>query len=174
MLKKQFCMIPVILFLLAVPAAFAETADYVITVVTAKGEGAGTNANVYVTLFGTQGMTGRRFLDDSKEHKDVLEEGQTDTFGFPKEPDIGDLIGIRISTDLVATNKGIFMDSPHWKLATITVSKNGKDVGTFTHNDWVNTGQLGLFRFTNNLWRIDSANQILKSKNTSTARKSRK
>ena len=42
--------------------------EYVVKVFTGQDENAGTDANVYVTLFGTQGDTGERWLNKSTNH----------------------------------------------------------------------------------------------------------
>jgi len=49
---------------------------YVISVVTGDISGAGTDANVFLTLFGDKGDTGERKLHKSETYRDKFERGQ--------------------------------------------------------------------------------------------------
>lgn len=51
---------------------------YDITVVTGTEKGAGTNANVFITLCGNFGDSGKRPL--TQKFRDLFERGQTDNF----------------------------------------------------------------------------------------------
>ena len=51
---------------------------YEIVVITGDVKGAGTNANVHITIFGNNGNTGRRPLTQS--FRDLFERNQTDKF----------------------------------------------------------------------------------------------
>jgi len=54
---------------------------YEVSVVTGDRPWAGTDANVFITIFGEKGNTGKRFLDNPKKHP-TFERGQTDLFGI--------------------------------------------------------------------------------------------
>jgi hypothetical protein len=53
------------------------TTTYRITVVTGTPEGAGTDADVYITLYGSNGNSGERELDNGDDN---FENGNTDVF----------------------------------------------------------------------------------------------
>jgi len=50
--------------------------QYVVTVYTGDRSGGGTDANVFVNLFGEQGDTGDRMLKRSKNNKNKFERGR--------------------------------------------------------------------------------------------------
>ena len=54
--------------------------QYHITTNTSSQKGSGTNANVFLTIFGKDGDTGRCQLKTSLTHKDKFESGQADEF----------------------------------------------------------------------------------------------
>lgn len=54
--------------------------------------GAGTDANVYIVLFGDNGESGQRFLDNKKNN---FERGKKDTF-VVESPNLGKIKKIRI------------------------------------------------------------------------------
>jgi hypothetical protein len=74
---------------LATPPPFA---GYLITVVTGDKLGAGTDANVYLTLYGEKGNSTELFLDNP--NRNDFERNQTDTFTIPPSQ-VGDLGAIR-------------------------------------------------------------------------------
>lgn len=49
---------------------------YTVQVYTGKKASAGTNANVYINIFGDLGDTGNRFLKHSKTNRDKFEKGK--------------------------------------------------------------------------------------------------
>ena len=49
---------------------------YIVQTVTGKEFGGGSDANIYITIFGEKGDTGKRFLSKSKEGKDKFEKGK--------------------------------------------------------------------------------------------------
>ena len=51
---------------------------YEVVVTTGDVKGAGTNANVFLTIFGSNGNTGKRPL--TKAFRDLFEKNQTDKF----------------------------------------------------------------------------------------------
>ncbi|XP_063957148.1 lipoxygenase homology domain-containing protein 1-like [Lytechinus pictus] len=84
-----------------------------ISVTTCDERGAGTDANVYITLYGENGDTGKNFLKSSKTYRDKFERGHTDEF-VVEAVDIGELEKIRIGHD----NKGGFAG---WKLEKVEI-----------------------------------------------------
>ncbi|XP_072045883.1 lipoxygenase homology domain-containing protein 1-like [Amphiura filiformis] len=71
---------------------------YNIFVTTADEKGAGTDANVYIIIYGEHGDTGRQFLKKSKTHKDKFEKGNTDEFDL-ETGNVGEIKNIRIGHD---------------------------------------------------------------------------
>ena len=66
-----------------------------VTPIIGDRRGAGTDANVYITLVGEHGDTGKKFLDKPGNQ---FERDQTDDFQI-ESVDIGDLKKIRIGHD---------------------------------------------------------------------------
>ncbi|MBI3175133.1 MAG: hypothetical protein HYZ25_15510 [Chloroflexi bacterium] len=81
-------------------------ATYRIVVVTGSVEDAGTDANVYITLYGTSGTSGERFLDNSADN---FERGHTDVFSL-EMGDIGEITQVRIRHDNSHKKPGWFLD----------------------------------------------------------------
>lgn len=79
-------------------SAVAET-DYKISVETSKINGAGTDANVYVVLFGLNGDSGELHLKVSETNKDPFEKGRTDIFTVKDILSLGELSKLRIWHD---------------------------------------------------------------------------
>jgi hypothetical protein len=73
-------------------AVVAEGVDYKVEVLTSDIKGAGTNAKVFIILYGQTGDTGKVVLPSKKEH---FEKGSTDLFEI-KAKDVGSIIKIRI------------------------------------------------------------------------------
>lgn len=79
-----------------VPVAVAEKPrPYRIRVTTSDTRGAGTDANVFINLFGRQGTTSRRRLETSANN---FERGRTDEFCI-KAADLGDVERVEIGHD---------------------------------------------------------------------------
>ena len=81
--------------------AIAET-DYKISVKTSDLRGAGTDANVYVILFGVNGDSGELHLKDSETSKSPFQNGQVDVFTVKGILSLGELSKLRVWHD----NKG--------------------------------------------------------------------
>lgn len=64
--------------------------------VTADMKGSGTDANVSITIFGSNGDTGKRPLQ--QKFRDLFERGQTDKFQL-EAVDLGDLTKVQIEHD---------------------------------------------------------------------------
>lgn len=84
--------------------AFAE---YTIIIQTGNIFGAGTDANVYVQLHGTEGSSEVMYLDDPAA--DNFETGSVDEFGM-ELPDFGFIEGILLGHDNTGDGPGWFVD----------------------------------------------------------------
>ncbi|GIL93968.1 hypothetical protein Vretimale_245, partial [Volvox reticuliferus] len=100
---------------------------YEIVVVTSDLPGAGTDANVYVQMYGTEGEAGPLRLDNPKNN---FEAGDTDVFNI-RAPDCGDLQKIRLYHD----NKG-FGAAWHCEIVIIT-NKARKRTWFFYCGQWL-------------------------------------
>ncbi|MGW7042201.1 PLAT/LH2 domain-containing protein [Streptomyces avermitilis] len=80
--------------------------DYRINVHTADVDGAGTDANVYITVFGSNGSSDEIQLDSGR---DDFERNSVDTFTHTLR-DLGDLYRIRIRHDNSGSRPGWFLD----------------------------------------------------------------
>lgn len=80
---------------------FTET-NYRVNVKTSNVKGAGTDANVYVTLFGDNGDTGPLHLKKSETNKSPFENDQMDVFSLNDILSLGELSKCRVWHD----NKG--------------------------------------------------------------------
>ena len=102
-------------------------ATYQIITNTGTADSAGTDADVYITLFGSMGNSGERELDTSGNNFEI---GQVDTFRLEMQ-DIGEIIKVRIRHD----NSG---KKPGWFLDKITVHKEDTDEEwTFPCSRWL-------------------------------------
>lgn len=96
-----------------------ETTNYRIIVDTGDMDGAGTDANVFLTIFGSNGSSDERQLDNSQDN---FEQGSSDNFDL-ETLDLGDLIRLRVRRD----NSG---PRPGWFLKRIVVRNE------FTNQMW--------------------------------------
>jgi hypothetical protein len=85
-------------------AALAKPRQYTVTVRTGDVRGAGTDAAVFLTLYGTAGNSGALALENSKDN---FERGQVDRFTV--EAAVGEVQYVRIGHD----NSGV---APAWHL----------------------------------------------------------
>ncbi|KAJ8050374.1 Lipoxygenase-likey domain-containing protein 1 [Holothuria leucospilota] len=88
------------------PAATRKGYKYIIHIFTGKKRGAGTDANVSITIFGEGGDSGERRLKSSKNN---FERGQEDQFAIESYP-LGPLKKIRIGHDNSMVGAGWFLD----------------------------------------------------------------
>ena len=86
--------------------SFSTANKYKVTVYTGNKRGAGTNANVFITLFGEHGDSGERKLDTSKDN---FERGKADEF-VVEGPCLGPLSRVRIGHDNSGPSAGWFLD----------------------------------------------------------------
>ncbi|KAL8614278.1 hypothetical protein ACOMHN_007616 [Nucella lapillus] len=82
---------------------------YKVEVHTGKKSSAGTDANVYLNIFGDLGDTGRRYLKRSKTNKNKFEKGQVDEFEI-EAVTLMKLRKIRIGHDGRGSGAGWFLD----------------------------------------------------------------
>ncbi|XP_072290031.1 lipoxygenase homology domain-containing protein 1 [Eucyclogobius newberryi] len=103
---------------------------YEIIVITGDVKGAGTDANVFITLYGVNGDSGKRHL--RQKFRNLFEQGQTDRF-VVEMLDLGELLRIKVEHD----NKG---PSCGWYLECVEVTNTANSVTTiFMCGKWLDT-----------------------------------
>lgn len=103
---------------------------YEIIVITGDEKGAGTDANVFVTIYGTNGDSGCRQL--RQKFRNLFEREQTDRF-LLEMLDMGELQKVRVEHD----NSGL---SPGWLLDRVEVTNTASGVTTiFLCGKWLDT-----------------------------------
>ncbi|MEM9410665.1 MAG: PLAT/LH2 domain-containing protein, partial [Planctomycetota bacterium] len=105
--------------LLQTKGVLAETHYYNVGVATSDRSGAGTDADVYVEVFGTNGS--HKFLLD-KPNYDDFEPGDHDHYLVSCEQDLGTFYAIRVGHDDSGSGSG-------WHVASVSVAYGG------THNN---------------------------------------
>ena len=93
---------------------FLLVKQYVVDVYTADKFGAGTDANVYCTIFGDKGDTGERELSKSETHTNKFERKQMDRFKI-ECANLGDIYKLKIRHD----NSGVM--NADWLLERVEV-----------------------------------------------------
>ncbi|XP_005356347.1 lipoxygenase homology domain-containing protein 1 isoform X2 [Microtus ochrogaster] len=96
-----------------------EWTSYTVSVKTSDILGAGTDANVFIIIFGENGDSGTLALKQSANWN-KFERSNTDTFTFSDMLSLGHLCKLRVWHD----NKGIF---PGWHLSYVDVKDNSRD-----------------------------------------------
>lgn len=125
-----------------------EEIPYEVKVTTGDKRGAGTDANVFVTVYGLDGDSGERELRKS-EHVNKFERGQTDTF-IVKAVDLGELQKIKIRHD----NKG---GGAAWYLEKVEINDpNSQRTYLFNCQNWLSTNE-GDGKISRELPAIDPA-----------------
>ena len=110
---------------------YAPLTRYKISVYTADRRGAGTDANVFIHLFGDKGESGDLNLDNSSNN---FERAQKDVFGF-EMVELGEIKKIRIGHD----NKGI---GAGWLLDKVVVyCERGAKQWYFPCGRWLDTNE---------------------------------
>ncbi|XP_062291185.1 lipoxygenase homology domain-containing protein 1 [Scomber scombrus] len=103
---------------------------YEIIVITGDEKGAGTDANVFITIYGSNGDSGRRQL--RQKFRNLFEREQTDRF-LVEMLDMGELQKVRVEHD----NTGL---SPGWLLDRVEVTNTANGVTTiFLCRKWLDT-----------------------------------
>lgn len=101
---------------------------YEIIVITGDEKGAGTDANVFITIYGTNGDSGLRQL--RQKFRNLFEREQTDRF-LLEMLDMGELQKVRVEHD----NSGL---SPGWLLNRVEVTNTASGVTTiFLCGKWL-------------------------------------
>ncbi|XP_059505870.1 lipoxygenase homology domain-containing protein 1 [Stegostoma tigrinum] len=101
--------------------------SYEVTVVTGDVQNGGTDANIYMSVFGANGSTEEMLLDKNGGR---FERGQEDTFSMVIA-DIAPLRKIRIRTDTKGYRPDWFLDK------IIMLNQATQEVTTFSYNDWL-------------------------------------
>jgi len=102
--------------------------SYKVRVYTGNVSGAGTDANVFINVRGTNGDTGEKKLEHSQEHVNKFEQNQVDTFTLDAI-NLGDLEEIRVRHD----NKGF---GAAWYLDRIEVEAPAEKMSSFPCSQW--------------------------------------
>lgn len=105
--------------------------EYVITVVTGKKMMSGTDANIFITLYGSERESKKILLVDKTKGKKAFEKGTSDVFAIAM-PTLGDLRKLRIEHD----DKGF---ASSWFLSTIEIYTNAikSQKYYFVYNGWI-------------------------------------
>uniref|UniRef100_G1PCE3 Lipoxygenase homology PLAT domains 1 n=1 Tax=Myotis lucifugus TaxID=59463 RepID=G1PCE3_MYOLU len=107
-----------------------EYTSYTVSVKTSDILGAGTDANVFITIFGENGDSGTLALKQSANWN-KFERNNTDTFNFPDMLSLGHLCKLRVWHD----SKGIF---PGWHLSYVNVKDIARDeIFSFQCDCWL-------------------------------------
>jgi len=111
-----------------------QNTDYKISVKTSDLSGAGTNARVYLTVFGENGDSGEFELKDSETNFDKFERNKTDVFALKQQLSLGELTKCRIRHD----NSGRLFGNTNWHLEYVRVEdlSSGKQ-WLFECNKWL-------------------------------------
>uniref|UniRef100_A0A3B3CLJ0 Lipoxygenase homology PLAT domains 1b n=1 Tax=Oryzias melastigma TaxID=30732 RepID=A0A3B3CLJ0_ORYME len=80
---------------------------YGVIVITGDVKGAGTDSNVFITIYGVNGDSGRREL--KKKFRNLFERGQTDSFVL-EMLELGDLLRVKVEHDGSSPNGGWFLE----------------------------------------------------------------
>uniref|UniRef100_A0A3Q3VVE1 PLAT domain-containing protein n=1 Tax=Mola mola TaxID=94237 RepID=A0A3Q3VVE1_MOLML len=103
---------------------------YEIIIITGDEKGAGTDANVFITIYGTNGDSGRRQL--RQKFRNLFERGHTDRF-LLEMLDMGELQKVQVEHD----NTGL---NPGWLLDRVEVTNTANGVTTiFLCGKWLHT-----------------------------------
>ena len=83
--------------------------QYRVYVKTSDVRGAGTDANVYIIIFGENGDSGEQHLKKSETNKSAFENNQTDVFTLPEMLSLGQLMKIRVWHDNKGERNGMLL-----------------------------------------------------------------
>ncbi|KAM9858421.1 lipoxygenase homology domain-containing protein 1 [Aulostomus maculatus] len=105
---------------------------YEIIVITGDVKDAGTDANVFLTVYGVNGDSGKRHL--RKKFRNLFERGRTDRFVL-EMLDLGELLRVKVEHDQSGSNCG-------WYLECIEVTNTANSVTTiFQCGKWLDTAK---------------------------------
>uniref|UniRef100_A0A674DFU0 Lipoxygenase homology PLAT domains 1 n=1 Tax=Salmo trutta TaxID=8032 RepID=A0A674DFU0_SALTR len=103
---------------------------YEIILITGDEKGAGTDANVFITIYGSNGDSGRRSL--RQKFRNLFERGQTDRF-LLEMLDMGELLRVCVEHDNTRLSSG-------WLLDRVEVTNTANGVTTiFLCGKWLDT-----------------------------------
>uniref|UniRef100_A0A8C2ZJA1 Lipoxygenase homology PLAT domains 1 n=1 Tax=Cyclopterus lumpus TaxID=8103 RepID=A0A8C2ZJA1_CYCLU len=103
---------------------------YEIIVITGDVKGAGTDANVFISIYGVNGDSGKRHL--RQKFRNLFEQGRTDRFVL-EMLDLGELLRVKVEHDRSASNCG-------WYLECVEVTNTANSVTTiFQCGKWLDT-----------------------------------
>ncbi|XP_072243054.1 lipoxygenase homology domain-containing protein 1 [Leuresthes tenuis] len=103
---------------------------YEIIIITGDVKGAGTDANVFITIYGVNGDSGKRHL--RQKFRNLFERGQTDRFVL-EMLDLGELLRVRVEHDGSSS-------SCAWYLQCVEVTNTANSVTTiFPCGNWLDT-----------------------------------
>lgn len=97
------------------PTDRSQRATYTVKVKTSDVAGAGTDANVYISFFGSKGQSSEYHLSNGKNN---FEKGDSEEFTLNGVEDVGDLQGFNIRSDLTNLRPG-------WFLQSVDITKGG-------------------------------------------------
>lgn len=80
---------------------------YEIIVITGDVKGGGTDANVFITIYGVNGDSGKRAL--KQKFRNLFERGHTDRFML-EMLDLGELLRVRVEHDNTGTKAGWYLE----------------------------------------------------------------
>uniref|UniRef100_A0A3Q3FXL6 PLAT domain-containing protein n=1 Tax=Labrus bergylta TaxID=56723 RepID=A0A3Q3FXL6_9LABR len=100
--------------------------DYIVSVFTADMKGSGTDADVFLNIFGENGDTGERRLDSDKDN---FERGSEDKFTI-EAPNLGRLKKITIGHNNRGSSAGWFLDK------VVVDDMGNKEIYEFPVNRW--------------------------------------
>ncbi|KAK5871016.1 hypothetical protein PBY51_003919 [Eleginops maclovinus] len=101
---------------------------YEIIVITGDVKGAGTDSNVFISIYGVNGDSGKRHLQ--KKFRNLFERGRTDRFVL-EMLDLGELLRVKVEHDNSSTNSG-------WYLECVEVTNTANSVTTiFQCGKWL-------------------------------------
>ncbi|XP_076139289.1 lipoxygenase homology domain-containing protein 1-like [Alosa pseudoharengus] len=113
----------------AVVISIAQKIIYEVTVVTGDVQNAGTDTQIYLTIFGANGSSDEKLLP---KNEDRFERGQEDTFTLEVE-DIAPLKKMRVRVDASGSR-------PDWFLERVALRNVQTDeVAEFTYSEWLST-----------------------------------
>jgi len=98
----------------------SKAADYVITTVTGSKLGSGTDANVFLIIYGDKGETDKLHLTKQIGNDKLFEKDQTDVFTI-KALNVGEVKKINISHDGKGMGAGWFVETI--KIENLTTKK---------------------------------------------------
>lgn len=103
---------------------------YEFIVITGDVKGAGTDSNVFISIYGVNGDSGKRHLQ--KKFRNLFEREQTDRFVL-EMLDLGELLRVKVEHDNSSTNSG-------WYLECVEVTNTANSVTTiFQCGKWLDS-----------------------------------